>query len=85
MKNCQSLSHRYRLDQICVFTNRGISGITCNDGKRCRIVRIKPESERTDGEPAYVIRFLDGDGHGFGVRECELEPDTMDQLGGKKR
>ncbi len=71
----KAIKTRYRLGQICVFTNRGISGITTNDGKRCRIERIKPESELTDREPAYVIRFLDDEDHGFGVRECELAPE----------
>lgn len=75
MSVSKAIKPRYRLGQVCVFTNRGISGITCNDGKRCRIVRIKPEEELTDGEPAYVIRFLDNEDHGFGVRECELAPE----------
>lgn len=70
---CQKVQHKYKLDQICIFTNRGESGITSNNGKLCKIVRLKPVEECLRGEPEYVIRFLDRD-HGFGVRECELEP-----------
>lgn len=69
----QAVRHRYRMGQVCVFTNRGVSGVTENDGKRCRIVRLKPAEEWAQGEPEYVIHFL-GENHGFGVRECELEP-----------
>ncbi len=65
--------HKYRLGQDCIFTNRGTSGVTKNDGKRCRIVRLKPANEWAQGEPEYVISFLD-ENHGFGVRECELQP-----------
>lgn len=65
--------HRYRIGQICIFTNRGMSGITSNDGKRCKIVRLKPAKEWVRSEPEYAMQFLDDD-HGFGVRECELEP-----------
>ena len=71
----QTVQHRYRMGQVCVFTNRGVSGVTSNDGKRCKIVRLKPVEEWVQGEPAYVIHFLD-ENHGFGVRECELEPIT---------
>lgn len=67
------LQHRYKLGQICIFTNRGTSGIKSNDGKRCRITRLKRPDEWATEEPAYVIAFLD-ENHGFGVRGCELEP-----------
>ena len=73
MTTKQEVRHRYRMGQICIFTNRGTSGVTSNDGKRCEIVRLKPVEEWTHKEPGYVINFLDKD-HGFGVRECELEP-----------
>jgi len=69
----QPVLHRYRLDQICVFTNRGTSGITSNDDKRCQITRLKPAEEWVTEEPAYVIEFIDGS-NSFGVRECELQP-----------
>lgn len=68
-----SMNHKYRIGQICIFTNRGTSGVTKNDGKRCRIVRLKPELEWAQGEPEYVIHFIE-ESHGFGVRECELQP-----------
>ena len=67
--------HKYRIGQVCTFTNRGTSGVTKNDGKRCEIVRLKPANEWAQGEPEYVIRFL-VENHDFGVRECELEPVT---------
>lgn len=73
MTTNQAVLHRYQLGQVCVFTNRGVSGVRCNDGKRCKILRLKPVEEWAQGEPEYVIRFLD-ENHGFGVRECELEP-----------
>lgn len=63
------------MNQVCVFTNRGVSGVRINDGKRCKIVRLKPSREWAQGEPEYVIHFLDVN-HGFGARECELEPTT---------
>lgn len=66
--------HRFRVHQACIFTNRGTSGVTSNDGKRCLIIRLKPpESWRQQKEPEYVINFID-ENHGFGVRESELEP-----------
>ena len=71
----QTVQHRYRMNQVCVFTNRGVSGVRSNDGKRCEIVRLKPVEEWAQGEPEYVIHFLD-ENHGFGARECELEPTT---------
>ncbi len=67
------MTHRYGVGQVCVFTNRGVSGVTKNDGKRCQIVDLKPEKHWFQGEPEYVIKFLD-ENHGFGVRECELKP-----------
>lgn len=65
--------HRYGLNQVCVFTNRSESGDTTDDGKRCRIVRLKRADEWAQGEPEYVVDFVGGD-HRFNVRECELEP-----------
>jgi len=65
--------HRYWMGQVCVFTNHGVSGVTSNDGKRCNIVLLKPVEEWVQGEPEYVIHFLDKK-HGFGARESELEP-----------
>lgn len=75
MNDFLSISYRYQVDQICVFTNRGTSGNTDNDGKHCRIIRLKPIEEWFQGEPEYVIEFL-GENHGFGVRECELNSTT---------
>lgn len=69
------MQHQYQVGQVCTFTNRGVSGITRNDGKRCKIVRLKPVEEWAQGEPEYVIQFLD-EQHSFGVRECELELTT---------
>lgn len=71
----QVVRHRYRQGQVCVFTNRGVSGVRKNDGKRCEIIRLKPVEEWAQGEPEYVIHFLD-ENHGFGARECELELTT---------
>ena len=71
----QAVEHRYQMGQVCVFTNRGVSGVRSNDGKRCKIVRLKPVEEWAQGEPEYVIHFLD-ENHGFGTRECELERTT---------
>lgn len=65
--------HSFRAGDTCIFTNRGASGVTKNDGKRCRIVRLKPQKEWYQSEPEYVTHFLDGSG-GFGCRECELTP-----------
>ena len=64
--------YRFRVGQTCIFTNKGVSGVTSNNGKRCRITRLKPPEMWAQGEPEYVIEFLEKD-HGFGVRECELE------------
>lgn len=75
MTTKQAVQHRYRMNQVCVFTNRGVSGVRSNDGKRCEIVRLKPVEEWAQDEPEYVIHFLD-ENHGFGARECELEPTT---------
>lgn len=69
----QAVRHRYQMGQVCVFTNRGVSGVRSNDGKRCEIIRLKPVEEWVQAEPEYVIRFLD-DNRGFGARERELEP-----------
>ena len=69
----RAVQHRYRIGQVCVFTNRGVSGVRNNDGQRCEIARLKPVEEWAQGEPEYVIHFLD-ENHGFGARECELEP-----------
>lgn len=70
---------RFSVGDVCIFTNRGSSGVTKNDGKKCRIVRTKdPDSDewrRLLDEPGYVIKFLDGS-NGFGCRERELEPAT---------
>lgn len=65
-------AHKYRMGQVCVFTNRGVSGVTSNDGKHCKIVRLKPVDEWAQGEPEYVIDFLN-ENHGFGARESELK------------
>ena len=73
MTTKETEGHRFEMNQVCVFTNRGVSGITANDGKRCKIVRLKPSTQWAQGEPEYVIHFLD-ENHGFGARECELEP-----------
>ena len=73
MTTKQAVQHRYQMNQVCVFTNRGVSGIRSNDGKRCEIVRLKPVEEWAQGEPEYVIHFL-GENHRFGVRESELQP-----------
>ncbi len=67
------MGHRYSIDQICIFTNRGTSGVTKYDGRKCTIVRLKPAEEWFQGEPEYVVRFLD-ENHSFGVRERELQP-----------
>jgi len=69
----QAVQHRYRMNQVCVFTNCCVSGVRSNDSKRCEIVRLKPVEEWAQGEPEYVIHFLD-ENHGFGVRERELQP-----------
>jgi len=65
------------VNAVCRFTNRGISGVTSNDGRLCRITLRKPPEQWAQGEPEYVIRFLDEHGydtnHSFGARECELE------------
>lgn len=73
MATKQAVQHRYRMNQVCVFTNRGVSTVACNDGKHCRIVRLKPVEEWAQGEPEYVIHFLD-ENQGFGARESELKP-----------
>jgi len=65
--------HRYQLGQVCIFTNRGISGVTGNDGERCRIISIIPIGERVNDEPWYGVQFLDRD-HNFGACERELKP-----------
>lgn len=64
--------HRLKVGQICVFTNRGSSGITKNDGKKCEIRRCKPRKEWASDVPEYVIEFM-GEDHGFGCLESELE------------
>ena len=69
----QAVQHRYRMNQVCVFTNCCVSGVRSNDSKRCEIVRLNPVEEWAQGEPEYVIHFLD-ENHGFGVRERELQP-----------
>ena len=69
----QAVQHRYRMNQVCVFTNCCVSGVRSNDSKRCEIVRLKPVEEWAQGEPEYVIHFLD-ENRGFGVRERELQP-----------
>ncbi len=67
---------RFSVGDVCIFTNRGSSGVTLNDGKKCRIVKVKdPKSDEWRGflnEPGYVISFLDGS-NSFGCRESELE------------
>ncbi len=68
--------YRFRIGMVCIFTNKGISGVTGNDGRCCTITRLKPKNEWAQGEPEYVIHFLDSAGGGFGVRECELQPLT---------
>jgi len=68
----KAIKHKYRMGQVCVFTNRGVSGVTSNDGKQCKIVRLKPVDEWAQSEPEYVIGFL-GENHGFGARESELK------------
>lgn len=73
------MDYCYKVGDICIFTNRGVSGVTSNDGKRCRITLQKPREWWAQGEPEYGIEFLDdhsrGTGHGFGCRESELELD----------
>lgn len=64
--------HKYKFGQICIFTNKGSSGVTSNDGLKCEIIRLKPLDEWVYPEPAYVIIFEDG--RSFGVRQSELEP-----------
>lgn len=71
--------YKYKVDDICVFTNRGTSGVTSNDGKQCRVTRLKPKEECRRGEPEYVITFLDGSNL-FGCRERELELLVSPQL-----
>ncbi len=70
---------RFSVGDTCIFTNKGSSGVTSNDGKKCRVVRTKdPESDEWRGllrEPGYVIQFLDGS-NSFGCRESELQPAT---------
>jgi len=67
--------YKYAVDDVCVFTNKGSSGVTANDGKFCRIAELKkgPEWVGLLDEPHYVIEFLDGS-NTFGCRESELEP-----------
>lgn len=71
------MNHQYGLRDVCVFTNRVVSGVTSNDGEHCRITRLKPEREWHQGETEYAIEFLDEHGHGirqgFGCRECEFQ------------
>lgn len=75
------MRHQYKLGDICVFTNRGVSGVTSNDGKHCRITSLKLREWWAQGEPEYVIEFLDEEGrgieHGFGCRESELERQNL--------
>ena len=67
---------KYKVDEILVFNSMSDSGITENDGQRCRIIIIKPADQWFDPNlPQYVIRFLHRPEHGFGVLECELSPD----------
>lgn len=72
--------YKYAVDAVCRFTNRGISGVISNDGRLCRIASRKPLEQWAQGEPEYIIRFLDKQGYdtddGFGARECELEEIT---------
>ena len=71
---------KFSVGDVCIFTNKGASWVTSNDGKRCRIVRTKdPESDEWKeliDEPGYVIEFLDDSNNGFGCRESELEQVT---------
>ncbi len=64
-------------DQVYTFTNKGASGVTKNNGRRCCIVTLKEGAfwEEVLDEPGYAIEFLDGDSpSGFGCRESELQP-----------
>ena len=64
---------RYAEGNRCIFTNKGVSGVTANDGVGCTINSVKPSEYWTRGKPEYVIS-LDNGNH-FGCRECELEPE----------
>lgn len=62
----------YEPSEEYIFTNRGESGVTSNDGLKCVITRVKPKKECLRGEQEYVIRLENG--RVFGVRHCELTP-----------
>jgi hypothetical protein len=61
----------FQVGDVCVFTNRGSSGVTANNGKQCKILRVK-EFWVNPKVPEYNIQFLHN-GNGFGVSERELE------------
>lgn len=65
--------HKYEEGDICLFTNKSITGIKANDGKKCRIVKLIPADKNACEQdiPKYVIEFLSED-RSFGVRENEL-------------
>lgn len=74
MRNRNRPTPQFKVGDVCVFTNHGSSGYRGNDGKQCRITRIKHRDEWVDSNvPAYVIQFI-GEDHGFGVSENELKP-----------
>lgn len=79
MATRKAIKHRYPLNKICVFTNRGTSGVTSNDGKLCKITRLKPPEEWTKNEPGYVIQFFHN-GNAFGVLESEIAPASKQMI-----
>ena len=74
------MKHRYAAGdgKTYVFTNRGSSGVTKNDGKLCVIESLKTGAfwNSVLDEPGYSIRFLESS-LGFGCRESELKLQTQ--------
>ena len=64
---------KYKAGDSATYTNKGSSGYTGNDGKEVVIISIKDTKIWATNEPEYIIEFV-RENHGFGVRECELNP-----------
>lgn len=76
------LEPEFVVTDICVFTNKGSSGVKSNDGRECRILRVKePGMWVNPAVPEYVIGF--DDDHGFGASERELVLVRKQQTKGK--
>jgi hypothetical protein len=63
---------RHGIGAVCIYTNRGGSGVTSNDGNRCRIDNYAGVTGE-GGQPLYSITFV-GTRHGINARHDELAP-----------